>query len=162
MIQNRKGDDRSNRLAEDIESLFRELLAKLPDGSASLHETLGHKLTFVKLVPAKPNSAPISVIVPTSPDEGVTLIAGKGSFFEIPSSGGRYTKFPLIEEVRSISSAVIAGKLEEWVLLDGDEVLEGKGIIELDGPMTVRWRRLYFRPFRKTLTEHYRYEPWVA
>jgi len=162
-MNKRLKEDRENRaLRESVEELFRELLDELPEECASIQRKSEGRSVLLELLPSRPNAASICVIVPADEHAGVTLIAGRGSFFEIPKSGRRYTGLPLIDEMRSICLAVIAGRLEEWVVLDGAEVLEGKGVIELPQPLTVRWRQLSFRPFRKKLRMHYRYEPWVA
>jgi hypothetical protein len=152
----------THTLRERVERLFHELRAALPENCASIQSSSDPRRALIELLPSGPNAAPLTVIVPSNEREGVTLVAGKGSFFEIPRGGRRYTELPLIEELRSICLAVIAGRLEEWVVLDGTEVLRGKGIIELPEPMTVKWRRLSFRPMRKTIKMHNRYEPWVA
>jgi hypothetical protein len=161
MIPARKDHEKAP-LRESVEAVFRELLADLPENAALIEKRSDSRSTVIELVPSNRNAAPICVIVPANEKEGVTLIAGKGSFFEIPKRGRRYTNLPLVEEVRSICSAVIGGKLEEWVVLDGTDVLQGKGILELDQPVTVRWRQVSFRPFRKKVRTHHRYEPWAA
>jgi hypothetical protein len=146
-----------------LKALFQELVSKLPQSCASIHLRSEPKCAVLDLVPANPNAAPISITVPLAEKQGVTLVAGKGSFFEIPPEGHRYTDLPFVEEVRSICIAVIAGTLSESVLLDGDEVLQGEGSIKLSqasAPTTVRWRQFYFRPFRKKDRKHFRYEPY--
>ncbi len=153
----------SNEPLKNLEALFRELTVKLSEKSASVQTRFEPKCAVVELMPTNPNAAPITVIVPFSEEREVTLIAGKGSFFEIPLGGHRYTDLPLIEEVRSICLAVIAGTLQESVLLDGDEVLQGTGSIKLSqasAPTTVRWRQIYFRPFRKKEKKYFKYAPY--
>ena len=146
-----------------IEALLREVVAKLPENCASIHINLKQKSAILDLSPANPNAAPIRVIVPVNEEGELTLVAGRGTFFEIPQGGHRYTELPFVEEIKSICLAVIAGTLEECVLLDGDEVLRGVGSIKLPQASTrttVRWRRIYFRPFHKKEKKHFTYEPY--
>jgi hypothetical protein len=154
---------RSNSVLREVERLMQDLLAALPENSASMKTTEKEKSSVIELTPRNGKAAPISIVVPFDEKREVTLIAGKGSFFEIPPLGHRYTDFPFIEEVRSICLAVIAGTLSESVLFDGNEVLQGTGSIKLPQsptPMTVRWRQLSFRPFRKKERSFLKYEPY--
>ena len=141
--------------------LFRKLAAGLPDGCASVHVTVGTQAGIVQLLPRNSRAAPLRAIVSDN-DKQVTLIAGRGSFFEIPNTGHRYTKLPLVEEVEAISLAVINGKLEESVVLDGEEVLFGKGTVVLLEPITVRWRKMFFNPFRRSRSEKFNYESYCS
>lgn len=146
-----------------LKLLFQELVSKLPERCAATQVKSEPECAVLELVPANPNAAPISVTVPVDEKQGVTLTAGKGSVFEIPPEGHRYTDLPLTEEVRSICLAVIAGTLSESVLLDGDDVLQGTGSIKLPQASTlteVRWRQIYFRPFRRKDRKHFRYQPY--
>ena len=145
-----------------VKVLFQELLKGLPQDCALPRCTGDDRSTMVELVPSRTGAASLSAIVPANESEGVTLIAGRGSFFEIPEGGRRYTNLPLIEEMKAICNAVIAGHLEEWVVLDGDEVLQGRGILQLERPITVRWSHLSFRLFQRKRQTHHRYEPWVG
>ena len=155
-------DDNGRSLAERTEALFRELLDALPEGCASIRRTSETRVVVLEMVPSRPSAAPISAIVPRDDRQGLTLVAGKGSYFEIPRDGHRYTDQPLFEEVKTICSAVIAGRLEEWVALDGADVVRGKGTIGLHRTVTVRWRELSLRAFRHKLRNHCRYDPWVV
>ena len=102
---------------------------------------------MLEMMPLRPNAARICIIVPSGPAEGLTLIAGKGTFFEVPKGGRRYTDLSAVDEARVICVAVIRGKLAERVVLDGAEVLRGKGTIQLERPVTVKWRQFSFDPF---------------
>lgn len=156
---------RSGQTLRTIEMLLRELVAALPEKIATIQVKHESRCSAVELVPANPNAASIDVLVPHNAEKvGVTLIAGRGSFFEVPIIGYRYTDLPFREEIRSICLAVITGGLEESVVLDGDEVLQGKGTIKLpqaSTPTTVHWHQVYFRPFRKKQRKHFKYEPYA-
>lgn len=155
-------DDESGRsLAQRTEEVFRELLEALPDGCASIRRTTETHAVVLEVAPSEPSAAPISAIVPADEGRGITLIAGKGSYFEIPKDGHRYTDQPLFGELKAICSAVINGRLEEWVALDEGDIVRAKGTIGLDRAVTVRWRELSLRAFRHKLKTHYRYKPWA-
>lgn len=147
-------------ILESLEAVLRDLLRNLPETSASISVRSQPNVSQIRIIPVNPRAAGISVIVPRNQSEGVTLVAGKGSYFEIPPDGHRYTNLPLLGEVEAIASAVIAGGLRESVRISGDEVVRGVGTINLPEPMTVRWRQLSFRPFRKTQGREYSYEPY--
>jgi hypothetical protein len=156
--------ERNQQLLENVRALVVELIATLPEKAAVVQTKSQPHSTVLEILPTNSRAAPVTIVVPDSAEvEGVTLIAGRGSFFEIPRNGGRYTDFTFLEELKSIIGAVFAGGLEESVTLEGDEVLRGKGTIQLHGePMTVRWRRLSLRPFRKKDKKHFKYEPYQA
>jgi hypothetical protein len=143
-----------------VKQLFSNMLAELPERSAVMQVEARNQVTVVDLLPTNPNAARLRAIVPKDPNEGVTLVAGRGSFFEIPAIGGRYTGQPLIQELEIICRAVISGKLEENVIFDGDELLQGKGKIQLPDTMIVRWRRPVFRLFRKKEKKQFNYESY--
>ena len=145
---------------KDIEALFQDLLDGLPEKCATMQVKAGTDSTLVDITPSNTNAARLRAIVPKTQQDGVTLVAGEGSFFEIPLAGHRYTNFPLVEEARSICLAVIAGKLEETVTYAGSVLLRGTGKIHLSEPMTVRWRRFTFKPFAKKETKYILYKPY--
>jgi hypothetical protein len=160
MISGSNQEQKADVLSDAVEGVFRDLLGSLPVGSASMEQRADNRSRIFKLAPVRSNAAPLSVIVPRRHPTGVTLIAGRGSFFEIPQRGGRYTSLSFSEELRTICMAVIHGHLEEWVLLDGDEVLAGRGTIALPTALTVRWRQLSLRLLKRNVKRHYDYEPW--
>jgi hypothetical protein len=147
-------------ILEKLEADLRELLRNMPERSASISVRSQPEVSQISVTPTNPRAAPITVIVPNNESDGVTLIAGKGSYFEIPPDGHRYMNLPLLDEVKSIASAVIAGGLRESVKMVGDEVVQGVGTINLPKPMTVRWGQLSFRPFRKKEKREFSYEPY--
>ena len=147
---------------KDIEVLFQDLLDGLPEKCAKMQVKAGTDSMIVDIMPSNTNAARLRAIVPKAHRDGVILVAGEGSFFEIPPAGHRYTNFPLVEEARSICLAVIAGKLEETVTYAGSELLRGTGKIHLPDAMTVRWRRFTFKPFAKKKTKHILYMPYCT
>jgi len=155
-----------DQVLESLTVLLRDLMARLPERCVTMEliPEGDHRAAILKLLPANPNAASIRIIVPPNAKEkGITIVAGTGSFFEIPIEGGRYTSFSFPEEVRSICLAVIAGKLEESVTLQGDKVLRSRGTITLDGKsITVRWRQLTLRPFRRKEEKRLKYEPYCG
>lgn len=157
--------NRQENAIKDLEVLLRSLSAELPEGCASVLKMSQTDCAVLDMNPSNPHAAQIRIIIPVDVSRGVTLIAGKGSFFEIPFEGRRYTALPFLEEVQSICRAVIAGTLEESVLLDHDEVIQGTGSIKLpqaSAVTTVKWGQIYFRPFRKKTKKEFRYEPYTT
>lgn len=149
-------------LGEKIETALREELALLPQGRAFLNRRQEPTAVVIEIVPSIATGAKLTVVAPTKARSGITVIAGQGSYFEIPQGGRRYTRLPLLDELRAICTTVIHRGLEEWVTMDGPDVIAGKGTIELDGPVTVRWRQLSIRAlWRKMTPLHRRYTPWV-
>lgn len=146
-------------LLADVRAVFEDLLRTLPEGCASVRAEEGEGATTVLLQPSNPDAAPIAAIVPGG-GGGVTLVIGRGSFFEIPREGRRYTHLPLIEEVRAICTAAVRQGLEETVEFRGPELLKGTGTIRLAEPVTVRWRRAFFNPFRARTRERVKYQPY--
>jgi len=146
-------------LAEEIRAALEDLVAGLPEGSASVRAEDGRDITTLRVDPSSPTAAPVSVIVPHL-GGGVTLQAGKGTIFEIPPAGRRYTGLPLLEELKSICSAVLGGGLEESVVFAGSEVVKAVGSVRLQRPVTVRWRRAFVNPFKHRKEELLRYEPY--
>lgn len=143
-----------------IEASLNTLLAEVPGALASVQIVPHGDSTGIEVVPANPKAAQITVIVPAK-ESSITLVAGRGSYFEIPEKGHRYTSLPFMEELKTICSAVIYGKLEESVLLDGEEVLQATGTIQLPRIATVRWKRLSFRLFRRTVRKIFQYESYA-
>jgi hypothetical protein len=155
--------EQSQRVSEQIMQLFKELVSALPPDSALISLRSEPGCVVLELSPTRRNAAQIAVTVPDNAATGVTLIAGRGSFFEIPLDGHRYTNLTFLDEIGALCDATIAGNLEESVLLDRGEVLQGTGTIKLaqaSKPTTVRWRQIYFRPFRKKERKQFRYEPY--
>ena len=147
-------------ILENLEAALRELLRTLPETAASISMRSQADVSQIRVTPINPRAAAITVIVPNNESEGVTLIAGKGSYFEIPPDGHRYTNLPLLDEVQSIACAVIGGGLRESVKMLGDEVVQGVGTINLPKPMTVHWRQFLFRPFKRKESREFSYEPY--
>lgn len=147
---------------EKIQELLSDILAGLPSGSVSLERAPGENSVVLRAVPSRAGAAPISIVVPKDESHGVVLIAGRGSFFEVPPRGRRYTNLPLGDEIRAICLATIAGRLEEWVVFAGAEVVRGKGVIEIPPTITVRWGQITSLFRRDKHKVHYQYQPWVV
>jgi len=150
-------------MKQDLTQIVAARLAKIIDAQkAVIEESSGPDCTLFTVRPARPQAASLTVVVPAD-GKVITVIAGKGTVFEIPEEGGSYTGLAALEELEAICMAVMTNGLEESVVLDGDELLSGTGETRLPGASKltrVRWRRLTFRPFSKKDRINVRYEPW--
>lgn len=147
---------------ENIRELFEQLSQGPASGRASVTmRSLADHLQ-VDLNPTNPRAARIRAIIPRDASRGVTLAIGKGTIFEIPENGGRYTEnHSAVDEAKSISKAVLAGRFREKVRTDRENrIVSSKGTVDIPPPITARWRRLLVNPFRRTSVEFLEYEPY--
>jgi hypothetical protein len=145
-----------------VETVLAGIVADLPKGCARTEKTSQRDCWVIKLIPAKEGAAPISIIVPKPHAGMVTLIAGKGTFFEIPVGGHGYTSFDFPQEVQAICFAVVNRGLKESVTFLGDEVVAGTGTVDLSGLVTVRWQQVILFPRKKRQTRTFAYEPYCG
>lgn len=165
-------------LREGFLQLFRKLAADFGSGRASIAEETFSTSDEIELCPLNPRAARILVIVPKDeapalthvtgkrsifgiPRGTVTLVIGKGTIFEIPKEGGRYTEHhSVIEEAEAICRAVLAGRFEERVKIKGDDVVFSRGTVDLPPPVTARWGRIFRNPFRRASVCDLHYEAY--
>lgn len=145
-----------------IQYVLDELIATMPQGCAEVTVKRDERASTIEIHPRHAAAAPICVIVPSGAKGDVTVIAGKGTFFEIPPEGRRYTALPLPEEVAALCSAVITGGLTENVVSADSEVIEGQGTIQMGDPVTVRWKQLTLKHFTKKHKESLTYDPYYC
>lgn len=166
MMEPRDAEERLAFMKGVVASTVAQLTAALPSETASVREGSNEDAVWTDLVPTRPSAAPVRITLPSRTGLGidfVTIEAGRGSVFEIPARGQRYTEFPLAEELTAICSAVMAGRLEEWVVFKGDQVLRSKAVLGLDRPVTARWGRASLRalwPMWRRSRVHFQYAPW--
>ena len=151
-----------NVTQESYSELFADLASNLVTGRASITSTSFADREQVDLTPENPRAARIRAILPKNRGRGITLVIGTGTIFEIPDTGGRYTEcHSAVEEARTISMAVIAGRFTERVRIGKkDRVVSSVGTVDIPPPVTVRWRRLRLNPFQRTSVKHIKYEPY--
>lgn len=148
-------------LVESVSRLLQKLVGGLPQGTAVTTSRTFVETTEIEIRPANPHAARILAIIPKDEQRDLTLLVGEGTFFEVPPEGGRYTRYPLLDEIKTICEAVIARGCQEKVRLkEGDGVVWGKGTVDLPPPVTVRWRQILSNPLRRTKTEQHQYEPY--
>lgn len=151
-------------LEAEIRRLFEGFADALPPDAASLtiveDPRPGEGLT-ISLIPSSPTAAQISVRVDNAYE--VTLSFGKGSIYEVPTRGRRYTNSPFLEEVRLLCSAVMKGLFTETIWLKGDEVVQTRGEVRIGDKVVPHfWRQLFTNPFRRRRKETISYTPFVA
>lgn len=151
-----------NALKERVLLLFEELKDGPASGRASVAATTFEDHDRIDLNPSNPHAARIRAMVAKDPTRGVTLAIGKGTIFEIPENGGRYTEnYSAVDEAKTISKAVVAGRFRERVRIDNqNRVVSSRGTIDIPPQVTARWRRLLVNPFKRTSTEFLEYEPY--
>lgn len=131
-------------------------------GAGTINASADADRTVFTIKATNRTAADIRIIVPEG-GEPLTVVAGRGTVFEIPSRGRRYSDLPALDELEAICRGVMTNGLEETITLVGDEVLRGSGSVRLPGavnPTTVRWARLSLRPFAKKEKRSDRYDPW--
>lgn len=151
-------DQPNQRLADTLQQLAQGWASD--KASLSTKDLADH--LEIHLSPVNPRAAEILLIIPAGQRDDVTIILGKGSIFEVPENGGRYTGHRSVAaEVAAICEAVIAGKFTERVKLDArNEVFSSRGTVDLPPLITARWRQLFYNPFRRTSTRSLSYEPY--
>jgi hypothetical protein len=153
----------SASLKNEIRRLFQDLADALPPGAASLEIVEGSRpgegLT-IALVPSSPTAAQIGVRVDNALE--VTLGFGKGSIYEVPAKGKRYTDSPCVEEVRLLCLAVINGLFTETIWLKGDEVVQARGEVRIGDKVVPHfWREILTNPLQRRRKERIMYTPFV-
>jgi hypothetical protein len=149
--------------AEGVEELLRELLARLPEGAASLsiedNTTTGGYKSFI-ITPSRKAAATIHVDVSEDSDiVGVTL--GRAGVFEVPESGHRYSDLPYLDEVRALCLAAIRGDIEETVWFKGNDVIGGRPRVRIgSAEVGDAWRKLPTNPLRRAIPKSFTYEPY--
>ncbi len=120
------------------------------------------KEATLKITSTHPNRAPIEIIL--DEDFGAYLKVGKGSIFEIPFEGKRYTKHDFVEEITTLISGIISSGFEEDVLISKDKAVGASGIIKRGGRLTEdaseSWRKIGWDLFSKRVREHHSYMPY--
>jgi len=120
------------------------------------------KETTLKIVSTQPERAPIEMTLEA--DFGAYLTVGKGSLFEIPFEGKRYTKHHFAEEITTLISGILSSGFEEDVLVSKGTVIGASGIIRRGGRLTKdvseSWRQLGWAIFSKRKREHHSYLPY--
>jgi len=154
--------ERMEYLTEPIAKLFQQLADGPAAGRASVKVSNFVDHDSVELLPSNPRAARIVAIIPKKERYPLTLAAGKGTIFEIPEMGGRYTETnSVLDEARILSQAVIGGRFSEKVKSNiKDEVVSSMGTVDLPPPITVRWGKLTINPFQRTSVEDLHYEPY--
>lgn len=116
--------------------------------------------TTAQLTPKRAKGAPVLVHL----EEGVPLIdvtLGRGGFFEVPTTRGRYTDLSALDEVRALSLAAVRGRYRETVWVKRDEVVRSHGVAQIGSrEVPVRWAQLISNPFRRARRLELTYEPY--
>ena len=118
----------------------------------------------------------IAIVEPTNPkaariyaslelDFGVYLSLGKGTAFELPLKGKRYTDLPFFEELEAICKAVMLGNFEEDVSFVEDKVSSATGAVLIEGRkdmITDSWVKIGLNLFRKKRGARLTYESYAT
>jgi hypothetical protein len=147
---------------DEICELYRELLSRLPQGTAELttqpsKDPAGGE--DIVVIPANPNSARICL----HPGGDIIYTAiGRHTTFELFVSSRKQEELEL-EDLRKVSRAVIDGKFSEDVWMVNGKIVKSTGIFESDGEMKkIGGFRTFFNPFRRKQKQHFDYSPYVA
>jgi hypothetical protein len=86
---------------------------------------------------------------------------GRGSVFEVPREGHRYTDLDCLDEIRALCVAAIRGELRETVVFKGDEVVGADTRLKVGSTeIGDSWRQLT-NPFRRPVKRSFEYEPYA-
>jgi hypothetical protein len=139
-----------------------ELLLSGSSGQLQCGSFQTSKEATLKITSTHPNRAPIEVTL--DEDFGAYLKVGKGSIFEIPFEGKRYTKHDFAEEIIMLVSGIIGSGFEESVLISKGTVVGASGIIRRGGRLTKdaseSWRKIGWNLFSRREHEHHNYPPY--
>jgi hypothetical protein len=120
------------------------------------------KEATLKITSTQPDRAPIEITL--DEDFGAYLKVGRGSIFEIPFEGNRYTKYDFVEELAALVGGIINSGFEEDVVTSKDKVIGASGIIRRSGNLTQdaheSWRRISWDLFSKRERTHHTYFPY--
>jgi hypothetical protein len=109
-----------------------------------------------------PNRARIEITL--DGDFGAYLKIGKGSIFEIPFEGKRYSQPGFRDDVTTLIAAVIRNGFQEDVLVSKGLVVGASGTIRGGGPLPAdakeSWRKIGWDLFSKPEREHHTYLPY--
>ena len=151
-----------DELNAELAAALTKLASELAPGRASMSSRNVADHHELELLPANPRAARLlAVLAPGNKGATVTLFLGKGSVFEIPERGARYTDHPLLGEFTALCEAVIKGRFKEKVRIKGsDDVVASSGTVNVPPAVTAHWRQLFYNPFRPTRTEELEYEAY--
>jgi len=147
-------------IVEQLKAFLGPLVSK---GTAQMHcvSDTAKEMT-VKIVSRHSDGAPIHMIL--DEDFGAYLTVGRGSIFEIPFEGRRYTQESFTEDVKSLIEGIIKNGFEEEILILGGVVAGASGAIKRGGAISAdireSWRKIGLRVFAKRTREHHLYSPY--
>ena len=161
-MQNRKSMTTAE-ISAGFVSVFERLRKSMPPSSCTIEfgTTGSDAIAIVK--PTNVKAAEIDARLKL--DFGVYLTLGKGTVFELPLKGKRYTNLPFFEELEAICKAVTLGKFEEGVSFVQDTVSSATGAVIIEGRkdmITDSWVKIGWNLFRKKRTVHLTYESYTA
>ena len=93
--------------------------------------------------------------------DGIDMVCGKGTNFEIMPQGNSYLKLSSIEEFKEIFKTVLKGNFEEEILFNGDSIIKTVGKLKINGKeIKIEHSNSFFNPFLKAKIEKVKYEPY--
>jgi hypothetical protein len=153
-------DSEPDRIFQHVYAIFERLLDQLGASRADLAVQTFDDHRQLGLIPKNPLAAKILAIVPRDYPAKLTLWAGRGTCFEIPFDGSRYTDRPFLDEIKVICEAVISGRISEDVWFKGSRMSKSKGVVDIPPTATVRWRLLFTNPLKSATLNHFTYKPY--
>jgi len=163
-MQNQKS--MTTEISAGFVSVFERLKKSVPSSSCTIEFDLTGTTGSDAIAIVKPTNVKAAEIdARLKLDFGVYLTLGKGTVFELPLKGKRYTNLPFFEELEAICKAVVLGKFEEGVSFVQDTVSSATGAVIIEGRkdmITDSWVKIGWNLFRKKRTVHLTYESYAA
>lgn len=165
MVASIDSTENSQTIEDKLEILIRDLANSLPPHCASYSVNRNPQGAGGIIVALTPNSETAAGIVAHAQSgwDGVELIFGKGSVFEVSPKGKHYTNLPHLQEVQALCRAVIEGHFEETVWMVGSKIIKCVGkIVVSNKTIMSHWRTFFINPFLSRQQSLIRYRPYVA
>lgn len=152
---------------QSITETFEKLRVSLEDAvgkisEIALGEPSGTIEGVIRITPANPKSASIEIVLDKK--FGAYLTVGRGSIFEIPFEGKRYTEADFVSEITNLVSGITHGGFQEDIFISRGKVVGASGSINAGGRLKTvvsdAWMKLGWRFLSKRLREHYTYPPY--
>jgi hypothetical protein len=148
-------------LDDEIYTIYRDLLATLPEGTAVLNRRSSTDAggEDIELIPTNLNSARIYVH-PMA--DWIYVSIGRNTSTELFTGGIREKEDEALTRLKRISRAVIEGNFSEEVWTLGGKIVKSVGTLEINGKVQRLRFTTFFNLMRRKQRKQYVYSPYVA
>jgi hypothetical protein len=103
------------------------------NGELNLVESNDPETRTLKITSHNPNAAPVDIVL--DQEFGAYVNVGKGSIFEVPFGGKRYTSEDFIGEITNLVGGIVNSGFQETVLIVKGRIVGASGIIKRGGQL---------------------------